>query len=137
MGDPIRRIARDEEYIRRLRLRQNSGTGGSETKTFIVDGALTTDMRFAFYVSVNPDGKTPESKFLWGFWAKLRLGTATFSWLHNDVFVIDHLVTDTTTQVVLPEPIALADGDTVGINVWDVSTGPNAMVLEAAAIMVG
>lgn len=138
MGDPIKRFARDEEDIRRLKLRQPPAGGvGSDTKTFIVGGTITTSLYIPrFYVSVNPDGGTPEAKYLWGFWARLRLGSGTMSWLHNELFVVDHNVGDTTSLVALPAPVALANGDTVGITFWDASTGPNATDLAAAAIIV-
>lgn len=126
------KLRRSGEIDRQIRVRPR---GHTESKTFIVGAAISISTYIPpFFVGLDHDDRTPEWKLLLGFAAQLRAGTATLSWLHNDVTILSGHPVSTSRQVRdLTLPRELAHGDTIRPVITASGSGSG---LAAAAFIV-
>lgn len=127
MADFLDRYLGEEEKIRRLRTKELVDSGGrSETKTFVIGGTITNDLVVPpAFVSVNPDGATPETKRLYGIWFKLGTGSVRVECFTTDYYDYQD-VTAAGGAIFLPayDLITLYDGDQLRISFLSASSGP-------------
>lgn len=92
--DFVRRFARLEEEVRKLRIRPKAHT---ETKTYIVGGDIDTGLYVPpVFINVDPDEESPEWKRLVSFHGILATGEISVRWeLNGDVVVDSHVIDDT------------------------------------------
>jgi hypothetical protein len=95
--DHAGRLARLDDRVRRLEAHVK---GHTETKTFLVPGAITAGLYVPpFWVGVDTDGSIPEYKTIWAFRGILRVGGCSVQWLVNGVQVgTNHDVTTVANE---------------------------------------